>query len=270
MSTSDLAARVRELHAETIAAVQARQLLATNARQAIIEAVNDGLICRAGADDALTGWGLPTLPRAWTVSAPDPAAARLPDSGDDLATATAVRDAAVAELAALRRDLRVTAIAALVDGELSGEHEQAAARVERFLCDLGLAALPQAHHTTVVAEVKLRVRAVARNQARDAVWAGMRTAIDTGPDESRPWIARGWVASTVDELRGGWWRVTWWHAYQVWLRGHTNPAHAAARAEAMARRDLATAPVGFDVESMTLTHTYEGFGIDQLLDPDTD
>jgi len=158
----------------------------------------------------------------------------------------------------------------VVDGELSGDHEQAAGRVEGFLRELGLAALPRAHHTTVVADLKLLVRAGTGSQARDAVWEGMPTAIAIGPDDSRPWISRGWVASTVDDLGGGWWLVTWWHAYEVWLRGHTNPAHAAAEAEAMVRQDLATAPVGFDLESTTLTHTCEGFGIDQLLDPDTD
>lgn len=307
MSTGDLAAQIGDLRAETIAAVEQRQLLAINARKAVIAAVNDGLICRAGADEALAGWGLPGLPGAWTVSAqapltytrlhtdetdardnavpvvraallavlgarvwvspmqvvaaevvpgegdhpgsrpyritvqlgtttrvtatspaeavlladavvqrhqpeldrrdlalgeriwtvtdgPDPVcvdpdiaawadtgAVRLPDTGDDRGAATAARDTAVGDLANLRRMIRATAIAALVDGELSGDHEQAAGRVEGFLRDLGLAALPRAHHTTVVADLKLLVRAATGNQARDAVRDGMRTAIATGP-----------------------------------------------------------------------------------------
>ncbi len=397
MSTADLAERVRELHAETTAAIEAQQLLAAGARRALIEAVNEGLICRSGADGALTGWGLAALPAVWTVSvatsltytrlhtdatdarddavptvrtvllavpgsrvwvsavqvaaveavagegghdglrsyritvqlrltarvvATSPAEAaqhaqaivgrhepvlngrglvlgartwavtagpdrvqpgpRLdvqPDhgrvrpsagTGDDLAAATAARDTAAGKLSALQRNIRARAITALVDGELSGEHEQAAARVDGFLRDLGLAALPRAHHTTVVADLKLRVRATTASQARDTAWDGMKSVIAVGPDDSRPWTARGWVGSTINDLGDGAWRVTWWHAYEVWLRGHTNPAHAAGQAEAMVRTELTATPVGFDVQSMTLTHTCEGFGIDQLLDPDTD
>jgi hypothetical protein len=198
------------------------------------------------------------------------ATVRLADTGGDLSAAMAARDAAVDELTALQRSIRTRAIAALVVEELSSDHELAAGRVEAFLRNLGLVALPRAHHTTVVADLKLRVRAGTASEAGDSVWRGMRTAIPIGPDDGRPWIARGWVGSVIDDLGGGWWRVAWWHAYEVWLRGHTNPTDAAAQAEAMVRRDLTATPVGFHVVATTLTYTCEGYGIDAHLDPDTD
>jgi hypothetical protein len=393
-TTGEVAARIRALRAETVAAVEQRELLGANARRAVIAAVRDGLICRSSADDALSAWGLEAVPGAWTVSGegllsyarmhtdeadaraqagddvpdelhrllpgvwvhavrvsevalihgeddrpevhpyrvtvqvilragvtatsqagaitgaqttvgnrlPDLAQAditltdltwtvtdgpdhiplgadadtqpatgtvRRPHLGDDLAAVTAARDTAVEALAVLRRTIRARAIGALLDGELHIDDEVAAERVERFLLDLGLAGLPRAHHATVVADLKLRVHAVTGQHPYSAARDTMQ-AITTGPNDSQRWTAHGWAAVDVTELGAGWWQVTWWHVYEVWLRGHTDAAHASAAAEALVREDLTSALSGVEIDSMTLTCTDEGFGVDQLLDPDAD
>jgi hypothetical protein len=384
MNTGELATKIRALRAETIAAVEQRDLLGVNARRAVIEALRDGLVCRRGADNALSGWGLEPLPGALTVSAegwlsyvrmhtdeaeareqggthvPDdlyrilPAvwfavvrvvevacvdgedgdgeshlyrltvkvivwvgvtastvsgaisrayvkvdtglydlaqagitltglmwsvvdwrqdaavsAVRLPDLGDDLAQVTAARDQALDALEVLRRKIRARLISALVEDELGGNYELTAARVERFLLDLGLAALPRAHHTTVVASLNVRVWAATSQQARMAVRDTMQ-AVTTSPHDSRSWIARGWAAANGTDLGNGRWQVTWWHVYEMWQRGHTDPASASTAGEALARADLAAAVAGVEFDALTVTSTDEGYDIDQLLDPDTD
>ncbi|MFI7609260.1 hypothetical protein ACIBTV_29685 [Micromonospora sp. NPDC049366] len=69
MTGTSQADQLRALHVETVAAVQQRQGLAVAARCALITALHEGLICRPGCEDALTGWGLEPLPRQWTVRA---------------------------------------------------------------------------------------------------------------------------------------------------------------------------------------------------------
>ncbi|MEV0429665.1 hypothetical protein [Micromonospora sp. NPDC050495] len=64
-----LTARLRALHAETIAAVEQRQTLATKARSGLITALQDRLICRPGCEDALATWGLQPLPQRWAICA---------------------------------------------------------------------------------------------------------------------------------------------------------------------------------------------------------
>ncbi|MBX7267560.1 hypothetical protein KIF24_16990 [Micromonospora sp. Llam7] len=67
--TGDAQTRIRDLRAETIAAVEQRDLLAAEARRALIAAWEAGEICRDGCADALTGWGLEPPPGELTMSA---------------------------------------------------------------------------------------------------------------------------------------------------------------------------------------------------------
>ncbi|MFI6263247.1 hypothetical protein [Micromonospora sp. NPDC051006] len=61
--------QLRALRIETVAAVQQRLGLAVAARTALIAALHDRRICRAGCEDALADWGLDPLPRQWDISA---------------------------------------------------------------------------------------------------------------------------------------------------------------------------------------------------------
>ncbi|MGC5332831.1 hypothetical protein [Micromonospora sp. DT62] len=69
MTDESMAIQIRTLHAEAAAAVEQRQSLADEARSALIDALQSGLICRPGCEDALATWGLEPLPERWTVSA---------------------------------------------------------------------------------------------------------------------------------------------------------------------------------------------------------
>lgn len=68
-ATSDVQAQVRTLRAETIAAIEHRDLLAAEARREVIAAWERAWICRNGCADALAGWGLEPPPGALTMSA---------------------------------------------------------------------------------------------------------------------------------------------------------------------------------------------------------
>jgi hypothetical protein len=68
-STSDVQAQVRALREQTIAAIEQRDVLAAEARRAVIAAWEQEWICRNGCADALTGWGLAPPPGELTVSA---------------------------------------------------------------------------------------------------------------------------------------------------------------------------------------------------------
>lgn len=394
-TAGDVAQQIRTMRAETIAAIEQRELLGANARRALIAALRAEQICQRGTREALDGWGLEPLPGSWTVSAEgllsyarmhtDEAEAReqgrdyvpdelyriwrgvwidpirvvevalihgeddwpevhpyrisvrvivragvtasteagavsaaqatidgqlaeladaditvtdltwtvvdgpdeiplsaidaetppgtgtveLPDLGSDLATVTAARDQALNALAALRRAIRHRAITALIDGEVgTGTYEATAVQVERFLLDLGLAALPRAHHITVVTSLNVRVAGDTNQQACAAARDTLRAAT-TGPDDTRPWTAQGRVGDGTD-LGDGSWQITWWHVYEMWLRGHTDQAAATVAAETLAREDLTSALTGVEHDALTVTSTDEGFGVDVLLDPDTD
>jgi len=390
MTTTDRQARVRQLRAATIAAIEQRDLLASEARRAVIAAWQTGRVCRTGCADALTAWGLEPPPGELTVAAngrmsytrmhgdedaaraeavdyvpdelyrllpdvsirlrrlidvaliPDAddypeahpyritvqvtlrttvtvtsqAAAinraqtmvtsRLPelvaaditligltwevydgpadllqdadtdardttvrrsDGGDDLAAATAARDAATEALADLRRKIRRRAIHALVDDEIGGDYQDTAERVEQFLRGLGLAGLPRAHH--VRATVDLRVRAATREQAYRAV-GDIGQTITVSPDEPKPWTAYGWPSADSRLLEDGRWQMSCQCEYEMWLRGHATPADASLAAEASVRADLTKALAGVDHDPAAVTATCESFGIDVDLDPNTD
>ncbi|MER7457321.1 hypothetical protein [Micromonospora sp. NPDC126480] len=68
LTDATLPKQLQTLHAETIAAIEQRQTLATEARSALIAALRDRLICRPGCEDALATWGLEPLPQRWTVT----------------------------------------------------------------------------------------------------------------------------------------------------------------------------------------------------------
>ena len=389
--TGDAQTRISGLRAETIAAVEQRDVLATEARRTLIAAWEAGEICRAGCADALTGWGLEPPPGEFTMSAagqmsyarmhtdegeaheearhhvpeelyrllpedadiwptrvlevalipgedddpdvhpyritvqvtlrtpitatsqadaitgaqtrvnawlprladanvsltglawevhdgPDdlirsaagtdaqPATVRLPGAGDDLAAATAARDAATGALADLRRKIRHRAVSALATEEFGGEYEETAERVERFLLDLGLDRLPRAHFVTVTADMTLRIRAATTHQAYGRVRDLMEPTGGLG--EGRPWSARGWGTADIGEVDGSW-RVPWRHVYDVWLRDQPDRAAATTAGEALIRGELDRALAGIEHHT-TLTCAVESCGIDQRLDPDTD
>lgn len=69
MTDASLTDKIRTLHAETVAAIEQRRILAVEARSALIAALRNRLICRPGCEDALAAWGLEPLPQRWTVSA---------------------------------------------------------------------------------------------------------------------------------------------------------------------------------------------------------
>jgi hypothetical protein len=145
-------------------------------------------------------------------------AVQLADVADDLTAATAARDAAVQALVDLRRGIRARAIRALVDDEIGGIYQHTAQRVDRFLVDLGLDGLPQAHHVTVVADVTLRVGAGTAREACDSVRDTMRAVTTGSPDEARPWTAYGsTVAEYATSDRDGW-RIPWRHVRDVATR----------------------------------------------------
>lgn len=388
--------QLRALRAETIAAVEHRDQLATQARQELIDALRAGVICRPGCEDALATWGLEPLPRRWAVptdgelsytrahadadeareqarwgvphevrqllptmaiytrqvidvtpvpgetnddhpggrryritvqvtvqqwltatreadahtaarttlethlpglaaagitltrltspTAPDDdlpnsigtdgrpvvSVGEVADAGDDLAAATAARDAAVQALADLRHSIRVRAIRALVDDELAGSYAHATQRVDRFLANLGLARLPRAHQVTVAADVRLRVCASTAQDAVDQAWDTMRAVTTSSPDEARPWTAYGWSYPEYATPHQERWHVPWRHDYEMWLRGHGSADDAAQAAEALARADLTRALAGVDHDLIAVTATVEGVGVDLYLNPDTD
>jgi len=68
-TTGDTQTRISGLRAETTAAIEQRDVLATDARRALIAELDAGRICRAGCADALTGWGLEPPPGELTMSA---------------------------------------------------------------------------------------------------------------------------------------------------------------------------------------------------------
>jgi hypothetical protein len=192
---------------------------------------------------------------------------RLSEVGEDLAAATAARDAAIDELADLRRKIRRRAIRALVDDEIGGDYPQTAVGVEQFLRGLGLDGLPRAHH--VRATVDLRLRAATREQAHRAVSDTLH-AITVSPDEPKPWTAYGWPAADTWIREDGRWQMPCQCEYEMWLRGHATPADASLAAEALVRADLTKALAGVDHDPAAVAATCEGFGIDMDLDPDTD
>ncbi|NES28084.1 hypothetical protein GCE86_08970 [Micromonospora terminaliae] len=189
---------------------------------------------------------------------------------DDLPAATAARDAAVQVLAALRRNIRTRAIRALGDDEIGGCYQRTAERVSKFLADLGLAGLPQAHHVTVIADVTLRLPAGTASEACDAARDTLRAATTDSPDETRPWTAYGWTAPEYATVDQDGWLVPWRHEYDMWLRGHTTSADATAAAEVLVRADLNRALADVEQTPITLTASLEGAGVDLYLDPDRD
>ncbi|MFC3499881.1 hypothetical protein ACFOOK_02670 [Micromonospora krabiensis] len=384
--------QLRALHVETVAAVQQRQGLAVAARCALIAALHEGLICRPGCEDALTGWGLEPPPQQWTIRAdarlsfprahadddearaqarfgvpdelrglaptvavypqrvidvapvldgagqpgqrrylitvqvalhtwvtatrgsdaleaartavqahlpalaaagitltgltwhdvdpddapaegiPTPAlsAAELASPADDLAAATATRDTAVTALTGLRRAIRTRAIRALVDDEISGSYQHTAQRVERFLVELGLDALPRAHHVTVTVELTVPGGDGTAQDAHDRARQLMRAVTTDWPDDARPWTADGGPIPEHATVEEGRWRIAWRHEYEMWLRGHPTCSSAATIAEAHARVNLARALRGSGHRLTTVTVHVNGVGVDLYLDPDRD
>lgn len=191
----------------------------------------------------------------------DPAGA-----SDDLTAATAARDAAVDALADLRRKIRRRAVHALATEEFGGVYEETAEHVERFLLDLGFDRLPRDHFVLATVDVTLRVGAGSAPEAYDQVRDLMATT--DGPREGRPWTATGRGTVNVGEV-DGWWRVSWRHVYDVWLRGQPDRAAASTAGEALVRAALERALAEVD-HQVDLTCAVEGYGIPQHLDPDLD
>ncbi|RAO00754.1 hypothetical protein [Micromonospora noduli] len=204
-----------------------------------------------------------------THAQPAAGAVQLTDA-DELAAATAARDAAVQALAGLRRSIRARAIRALVDDEFGGVHQHAAQRVNQFLVDLGLDPLPQAHHITVTADLTLPVGDGTAQDAGDAARHRMRAATTINPDEARPWTSYGWSIPENATADQDGWRILWRHEYEMWLRGHDTPADATTAAEALVGADLTRALAGTDHCLVTVTASVESQGIDFHLDPDSD
>ncbi|MEU9742572.1 hypothetical protein AB0E12_25655 [Micromonospora chersina] len=200
---------------------------------------------------------------------PEAGTVQLTDA-DALTAATAARDAAVQDLAALRRGIRARAIRALVDDEIGGCYQPTAERVSQFLADLGLAGLPRAHHVTVAADVTLRLAAGPASEACGAARVTLRKVTTDSPDEARPWTAYGWTVPEYATVDQDGWRVPWRHEYDMWLRGHATSADATAAAEVLVRNDLTRALADVEHTPITLTANVEGAGIDLYLDPDRD
>nr|MDT0658771.1 hypothetical protein [Micromonospora sp. DSM 115978] len=233
--------------------------------------VNARLPELADADVTLTGliWQVYDGPDDLIHTAdaePRPAAVSLAVASDDLAAVTAARDAAIGALADLRRKIRHRAVTALATEEIGGEYEETAELVERFLLDLGFDRLPRAYSITVTVEVTLRVPAATAGEAYGRVRDLMEST--GGPGEGRPWNAYGWGTADIGEVDGSW-RVFWRHAYDVRLRDQPDRTAAATAAEAQIRGELDQALVGAEHHTV-LARTVDGYGIDQLLDPDTD
>ncbi|MFF0123781.1 hypothetical protein ACFYP7_31370 [Micromonospora arida] len=190
--------------------------------------------------------------------------------GDELAAATAARDAAVQGLAGLRRSIRARAILALVDDEFGGVHQHAAQRVNQFLVDLGLDPLPQAHQVTVIADLTLPVGDGTAEDACDAARHRMRAVTTINPHEARPWTSYGWTIPNNATVDQDGWRMPWRHEYEMWLRRHASRADATTAAEALVRADLARALPEINDDLVTVTATVESHGIDFHLDPDSD
>ncbi|MEV7628813.1 hypothetical protein [Actinoplanes sp. NPDC089786] len=389
-TTGDAHTRISDLRAETNAAIEQRDVLAADARRALIAEFDAGRICRTSCADALTGWGLEPPPGELTMSAagqmsytrmhtgeddarngalrhvpptlyrllpqrvaiwprwvvevilipggddypeadpyritvqvglrvtvtatsqaaaitsaeamvnarlpeladagvtltgltwhvedgpedlihaadpePQPATVRPAAAGDDLAAATAARDAAIEAFADLRRQIRHRAVTALVTEEIGGEYEQTAERVERFLLDLGFDRLPRAYFVAVTVEVTLRVRAANAQEAYGWVCRLMEPTSAAGA--WRGWTAHGSGTADVCEA-DGWRRVIWRHVYELSLRLPSDRAAAAAAGEALIQAEVVRTLAGIDC-LMVVTGEVEGYGIDQRLDPDTD
>jgi hypothetical protein len=227
----------------------------------------------ADADITLTGlaWevydGPDDLIR--TDTSAQPATIRVPDIGDDLTAVTAVHAPATDALAELRRRIRGRAIRALADDEFGGVYEETAERLEEFLHGRGLAGLPRAHHGTVTADLRLRLRAATSHEAYLAVRDTMRPTA-TRPSETQAWKACGWPTGSTVRDDDGRWRIGWRHEYELGLRKHTEPTDATAAGEALAGADLTRALAGTAHDLVDVTVDYVGFGIDEHLDPDTD
>jgi len=67
--TGDMQTQIGDLRAETVAAIEQRDLFAAEARRTLIAAWEAGRICRTGCAEALTGWGLEPPPGELTMSA---------------------------------------------------------------------------------------------------------------------------------------------------------------------------------------------------------
>jgi hypothetical protein len=233
--------------------------------------VNARLPELADTDVTLTGlnWHVDDGPADLIEAAepePQPATVSLAAAGDDLAAATAARDAATEALADLRRKIRHRAVTALVTDEIGGEYEQTAERVERFLLDLGFDALPRAYFVAVTVDVTLRVRAANREQAYGLVHRLMEPTLAAGE-----WLEQTTHGCGTADVReaDGWRRVTWRRVYVASLRSPSDRAAAVTAGEALVRAEVVRALAEVDC-LMVFTGEVEGHSIDQRLDPDID
>ncbi|WP_341716575.1 hypothetical protein QQG74_21590 [Micromonospora sp. FIMYZ51] len=190
--------------------------------------------------------------------------------GDDLAAATAARDAALDALASLVRRIRARAIQALVYDEFGGSQQRIAQRVDGFLTGLGLDALPRVHHVLVVVQLMLTVDAGTAGQACETVRKTMRAVITDGPDEHRPWTGYGWTSAEQASFDQGRWQVPWRHEYEMRLRDQATSADAAATAEALVHASLDGPLAGVSHQLIAVSATVETVVIDPYLDPDRD
>ncbi|MBO4209796.1 hypothetical protein [Micromonospora echinofusca] len=251
---------------------------ATDAINAARTAVESELPGLAAVGINLTGltWqgaeGSDDIPLDEPDTDPRPAVASVvpPADVDDPAAATTARDAAVRALADLRHRIRTRAIRALADDELCGDYQRIAVRVDQFLVDLGLDALPWAHHVTVVVDLTLPAGEGTAVDACDTARNTMRAATVGYPDETRPWTADGWPRPEHATIDQDGWRMPWRHEYEMWLRDQATPADATAAAEAVVRADLTRVLANVDHLLPTVTVHVEGVGVDRYLDPDRD
>jgi hypothetical protein len=146
-TTGDVQARVRAMRAAVIAAIEQRDLLASEARRAVIAAWEAGRICRTGCADALATWGLEPPPGELTMVANGRMSYTRMHTDEDEAHAEAVGDVPD-ELHRLLPDISIR---------------------PRWLIDVALIPdaddYPEAHPYRITVQVTLRTRVTVTSQA---------------------------------------------------------------------------------------------------------
>ncbi len=260
---------IRELVRETVCAKEECERLAAAARRAAVTAVPE--LLRRSPDVPVR------LGRSHNDSelrtGNDPAQSEPPNEagpakvGDGLASYRAARDRAVADLVTLRRRIRSVVIGALIDRELGGDYQRAAARVERFLIGLGLDGLPRTRRVRTVAGLDLLVRAETAELARCFAAQPMRW--ETSPGEIPLLVDCGWFADHPVKVEPGVWLVRWRKVYNVWLSGY--PAEkAVVAARATVETEVSRVVAGLEVKAVDIACTDEGLHIDEALNPAID
>ncbi|GIF98766.1 hypothetical protein [Catellatospora citrea] len=228
--------------------------LAARTHRAVIAAMAEGTICPSGAAGVLAEWGLPPLPKPWSVAVTPQSPVEVPHHhpvGDCDADAVGrIR------LELLRRAIRSRAITAVASGDL-GRLRDPAARVDRFLIDIGLDPLPRAWLVCVNAATTLTLAAVGDDQARTTVWA----AFAARTCHQRISVEDFFIDTYAQGLEDGRWQAGCGEILRVWVRATSE--HAAA--------DAATRLVRAHLDALALPqlhgHRLRITGAAQTIDP---